>query len=180
MRVRLRLWLRAFKLVRFDHDQIFRESPAGHREPTGPVHGPSRAVEDEIVVAAELIDRQHRQAVLLGVLRQNLQMPIVLAEHKRARRGIHDQFGSGLNQFSHRVGPARVPIAAPDIIAAPEILADAQANLKPVDFDDSGGVARAEVAVLIEHVIRRQQPLVVPRQLFAVPVHNERIGQSRL
>ena len=83
-------------------------------------------------------------------------------------RGGHvdQQVGAGTAHGRHRVAVVERP--RKDVLVVPDVLADGQRQPSPPEFDHLVGLARLEVAALVEHVVGRQEPLYGPVQHPAV------------
>ena len=90
------------------------------------VEGAAPAVEDEVVVAAELVDVGDRHAVLARHAAEHLFAPPVLAGRERRRRQLTIDVGAGADQFLDRI--VVVAAALPEVAIVPDVLADADAE----------------------------------------------------
>ena len=78
-----------------------------------------------------------------------------------------------LDELCDRVRGVGIAVAPPDVDASPEVFADREPDARTLVFDDSGGAAGREVAVLVKHVVGRQQAFVVAGDLLAVTEHEQ-------
>ena len=86
----------------------------------------------------------------------------------RRGRGVDDQARAG--ERLHRGGRPRVP----------DVLADRQPDPRPRDLDQRGGVARLEVAALVEDAVVGEQDLPVDGADLAVPEHGDGVVGGRV
>ena len=132
-----------------DGEQVLDElRGAGQQLPVGADHQ-RVAVEDQLVLAAHLVAVDDRRAGLGGAAAHQRQPEVVLGPLVRRGVGGDDQVDAGLPG-----DPAR---AALD----PEVLADGQRDVDPVQPDDRQLGAGHEVAGLVEDAVVGQVPLVV-------------------
>ena len=122
--------------------QLERERAVGIERERG-------AVEHQLVLAADLVDVDERQAALGDARDRDVEADVALvAPIGRAVR--HDQhFGAGLGQaLDHSRAPQ-----------CPDILADRHAEAHAAEVDRPGQRARREHALLVEHAVVRQVDL---------------------
>ena len=118
------------------------------------------AVEDQVVVAAELIDVHDRHVMLPRHAAEHLFAAPVFADRERRCRQIDDRVGARADQLFDRI--VVVAAALPEVAIVPDVLADADAEPASAELEDLRAVVRLEVAVLVEHVVGGQQRLAKP------------------
>ena len=91
------------------------------------------AVEEQLVIAADLIYIDKRDAVTRGDAREELISRAPLAAVERRRRDIQDDFGALSRQLVDRI--AAVDLRAEDLIIEPELLADGDSGADARDVD---------------------------------------------
>ena len=108
-------------------------------------------VEDELVLAPDQVAEQDGGQVVAGALHQHL-LALVGLPGVIGRRGeVHDHL-----RARQRLGAGRRP-------RLPDVLADGQADRRPVQPEQRGLLAGLEVAVLVEDAVVRQEHLPVDR-----------------
>ncbi len=120
------------------------------------------AVEDQLVLAAHLVDIDERTACIRSPRRQHALAIRCLVEVVRRAVDVDVQFGSAGCLLGQRAG------------RAPHVFADADAHLHAADHIQLVRVAcgaRREVASLVEHRVVRQQALAICAQHRAVGAH---------
>ena len=115
-----------------DHHVGVERAAARERRAVGAEHA-AAAVEDEIVVAAELVHVGDRQAVLQRHAAQHLFAPPVLAGRERRRRHVEDDGGAGGGELVDRIVMVAAPL--PEIAIVPDVLADADADAGAGDVE---------------------------------------------
>ena len=107
-------------------------------------------------------------------------MPTTLAQNERAGRRRHQQVDSPRGQLRDRVRVVAIACSEARILAPPQILADRQPHPRPIrpHLDHDRARAGREVPVLVEHVVRRQQSLIVIIHEGVVAIHDQRVGDA--
>ena len=130
------------------------------------------AVENEVVVPAELIDVDDRHAVLGGHAREHLFAFRVLADRKRRRGKVDDRFGANSNELLDRI--VVVPTPLPEVAIVPHVFTDADAEPSSGNFQRLRAVERLEVPILVEDVVGREKRL--SKTMFDGTVAEKRRG----
>jgi hypothetical protein len=143
--------------VHVDDEQVFVEPPARRQRPSPPVHREGVAVEDELVVAADLGAVGERQAVAPRVAGDDAPPERELSHLEGRGRDVQEEVRPVLGLPRDRVGLVEPP--APEGLVVPGVLADGQAQAPPLELD--GGVVGGglEMPVLVEDVVGGQQGL---------------------
>ena len=126
------------------------------------------AVEDELVLAADLVHVHERRVGVGGARRQHLLAVGGLAAVVRRAVDVDGQLGAAVGLHRQRT------------VRAPDVLADRDADVDAADdvqLERIGLVARREVAGLVEHGVVRQQPLAVRAEDLAAGAHGRRVEQ---
>ena len=116
------------------------------------------AVEHQLVVAADEVAVNQRAAALGRELREQHVPAVLLAEAPRRGGEVEQQFRAGGGQFLG--GTAVVAAVVQEHLVVPDVLADGDAHLGAEDLHRRVIGRRLEVAILVEHVVGRQQRLV--------------------
>ncbi len=132
---------------------------AGDRRSRG-VERAAAAVEDEIVVAAELVDVRERHPILQRHAAEHLLAPAVLAGGERGRRQVDDGFGARAHQLFDRI--VVIPPALPEVAIVPDVFADADAQPPAAKSQDLRSVERLEVPVFVEDIVGGQKGFPKP------------------
>ena len=141
-----------------------------------------RAIEDEAVVAADLVAHEDGDVVAMGNGGEHLAAHFALGVPE-GRRGEVDVDGRILaHQLFQRI--EGVETARPEVLVVPGIFADGDGEAQTVEFDDLLAAGGQEVALLIEDVVEGQQPLVLFKQDHALVeqdcgVHGRLAGVGR-
>jgi hypothetical protein len=141
-----------------DHDGFLDEC---RRPGQGPAVWSDRGaapVEHQVVVAADLVDVNHRELVLPGEFGQHPLAQALLADRKRRGRHVDEQVGAGPPRLFDRI--AVVAAALPEVAIVPDVLADADGDRVPANLDDVTALTGFEVAVFVEDVVGRQERFV--------------------
>src|SRR5256885_11589449 len=93
-----------------------------------------RAVEEELVVAADLVDVDERRAVAAGDAREELLARLPPASGGRRRRNVEEDLGALARQLVDRV--LAVEPRAANLVVEPEVLADRDAGAHARDLHD--------------------------------------------
>ena len=165
---------------------MIRKSSAKSRvRPTSAPDGVQRervAVEDELVVAADLVQVDERPPMLDGLLPDHVTAQRGLAHRERARRDVDEQVDAGGREIRNRI--ARIQLPRPERRVVPDFLADRHTETHALErHRRSSARAGLEVAVFVEDVVRRQQRLRVARDDAALVAENgsveERLAAAR-
>ena len=126
------------------------------------------AVEDQLVLAADLVHVHERRVGVGGARRQHLLAVRGLAAVVRRAVDVDGQLGAAVGLHGERA------------VGAPDVLADADADLDAADRRRARGVglvARREVAGLVEDGVVGQQPLAVRAEDLAAGAHGGGVEQ---
>ena len=124
------------------------------------------AVEEKLVVAADLVHVDERHVVARGDAREEVVARAPLAAVERRRGDVEDDFRALPRQLVDRI--AAVDLRAEDFVVEPEVLADGDAGADAGDARRRRLCGRLEVAQLVEDVVRRQQRFVLLEDDLAV------------
>src|SRR6266851_5400271 len=160
----------AFPRGRIKQDQILpeRQGLRGYAPIGGYRH--ARAVKNQIVVAAKLIDVHHGELLLHGDSPQHLNAQVSLVNRVRRSGNIQQDAGSLLAQFHHRV--ALVQARRPEVRIVPHILANGDAQGLVLEAVNYLLIGRLKVPRLVEYIVGRQQHLALLK-------HNSASAQQR-
>ncbi len=131
-------------------------------ERAGAVDDERRAVEDELVLAADAVDVDDRQAGLAHPFADHVAAQRLLPRVVRRAVGDDDDLrpgGAGLARGARK----------------PDVLADHDAHAQPCDVDDARLAAGLEIALLVEHGVVGQLALAIDRRDPPVAQHRERV-----
>ncbi len=172
--------------VEINDQHIFFEAFGARQEAALGVEGATSAIEDQIVIAANLIDVGEGKAVAARHLPEHALAQFLLACGERRRRKIENGVGAGLDKDLDGVFVVAAPL--PEISVVPDILADTHAKAAAVPFEHLRAVRGLEVTVLIEDVVSGKKGLVergagcaFMQKYGAVekrPAHIRRVGRS--
>src|SRR5436309_5321608 len=124
------------------------------------------AVEQQFVVAADLIHIDERRVEAAGDLRKQLVARFPLAGVERGGGDIQKDARLLPGQLIDRV--VAVELDAQDLVVEPVVLADGDADARPRDVRRLHRSGRLEVAQFVEDVVSRQQRFVLLLQDLAV------------
>ncbi len=136
-------------------------------------------VEDQIVVAADLVDEQKGSAMSTDVPLDQLEPPRGLRQFERAGRDVDKRVDAGLRQQRHRIGKrARRDVVGGRFIAPPGVLADVQPEPPPGNPHRRDPIGGAEITLLVEDVVIGQEHLVDGRRDASVLEHTGGVGDA--
>src|SRR5690606_8384009 len=118
-------------------------------------------IEDELVVAADLVHVEEAAAVRHRLLRDHPPPQVGLVGREGTGRDVDEQVDVLIGQLLDRI--AVVEPARPEVAVVPDVLADRHAEPRALEDDRLDGGGRLEVAVLVEDVVGRQQRLRAAR-----------------
>ena len=118
------------------------------------------SVEDQLVVAADLIDIEEVAAVLHRLLPDHLTAEVGLPDGERTCGDVDEQARVLRRELADRV--AIVQPFRPEILVVPDILADGDPHSRVVHDERLDVVGRFEVAILVEHVVAGEERFVAP------------------
>ena len=120
----------------------------------------TRSVEDELVIAANLIHHRDRNLMAACDRPKHFEADLALA-HVIRRGGYVDQDVQALGgEFLHRV--ALVEFAVPELFVVPNVLADGDRQARTAGFVDALAFRRLKVAPFVEDIVGRQKHLSLP------------------
>ena len=119
------------------------------------LHRERAAIEDQLVLATDHIDVDHRQAGFLNASARNGLAPCLRTDLIGRAVDGKQEIGAGLT--GTRAG-----------LRLPDVLADRQANAHAADIDNSRRTTLAKIPLLVEDFVVRQEPLAVPGEYLAV------------
>ena len=157
--------------VEVHDEQVLLELLRERDEFAARVHHHAAAVEDEFVVPADLVDVHDRQLEPPRLVGEQFPPDLLFAERERRGGEVEDDLRAFAQEHRDRVEVIPRAQAALD---PPAVLADGDAERAPAERRGVRLTARLEVAVLVEHVVGREQRLVVHRD--HAPVADERGG----
>ena len=137
-----------------DHDVAVERAAARDDGAVGAEHAAS-PVEDEIVIAAELVHVRDRQTMFQRHAAEHLLAPAMFAGGERRCRHVQDHADAGGRELIDRIVMVAAPL--PEVAIVPDVLADADPDPRAGDVEELRAVVRLEVAVLVEDVVGGQQ-----------------------
>jgi len=132
------------------------------------------AVEDQFVVATDQIAVDHWHFVLSRDGRQHVVADPLFSEVIRRRGQIQQGLRACLTAHQIVNGAAFVQLRG-QIVLRPNVFANRQSKSLAGKIDYRVGVGRLEVAVFIEHVVRRQEHLLSARDDLPILDQRDRI-----
>ena len=117
----------------------------------------ARSVEDQAVVAPDLVHHRDRNFLILCDGRQHVAAQFALAQPKRRRGNVEHEVSAGADQFFDRIDAIQPPV--PEALVVPGILTDGQSHLLAAKAEQLLALGGSEVAHLVEDVIGGQQHL---------------------
>ena len=120
----------------------------------------TRSIENELVVAADLVHHRNRNLKPAGDGLKHLETHLALAHVIRRGGNVDEQVHSLGGKFLHRV--ALVKFAVPKLLVVPDVLADGDRHARAVDLVDRLAFRRLKVAPLVEDIVGRQKHLALP------------------
>ncbi len=134
--------------------------------------GKRSAVEHDLVLSADLVDIEQRQAVAPAGLSEDSVAQLALAHVRRAGVDRHHQIG---RRIAHALKGVDL-VVLPAVV--PAVFADHEADARLPHAQHRGHVgARLEVATLVEDVVGGQQLLGVAEHHLAAFEHQQGIAQ---
>ena len=140
---------------------------------TGPVEHNAGAIEDQAVIATDLVHHHNRNAIIAGNGSEHLAAELALAYPEGRRRDIQNKVASSFDQLVHRIKP--VELAVPEVLVVPRILANGESHAVATEIEQLLRICRGEVAHLIEDVVGGKQHLGLDEINFAVAQQGRRI-----
>ena len=123
------------------------------------------AVEDEVVLAADLVDVDHRRVDLARATRAQVEPRVRLALLVRRAVDGQQQVDAHVSEFGD--GAAVLP----------DVLADSDADARAVDVEHDGALAGREDAELVEDAVVGQEVLVVAGPDVSAVQHDEAVAR---
>ena len=152
--------------VGLEEDEVFFEGAGLGDHRTIRSEHQAGAIEDKLVVPADLIHQHNRRLVMLGDGLQHLQAQLALAHPKRRGRDIQHEVGAAAHQLFHRIHAIKPPV--PELLVVPSVFADGERHLPAAEGQQCLLARGREVAHFIEHVVSGQQHLRLHEFDFAV------------
>ena len=142
-----------------DKHQVLGERGGLRQQMTLRIERQRRAVEDQAVVAAHLVDHDHGDAIAMGDGGQHLAADAALTVPEGRRGEIDVHRGLLAHQLLHGIDAVEPP--RPEILVVPGIFADGDGEARAVQLDHVLRPGRRKVALLVEYVVEGQQALVL-------------------
>jgi hypothetical protein len=114
------------------------------------------AVEDQLIISADLVHDDQRRAVALGLRAEQLDAKLRFVHHERRSADVEKHLRAGGVEVGDRIAFVQAPLDQPLVV--PEVLANRQTDRLIADAHEVSrlaGDARLEIAALVEHVVRR-------------------------
>ncbi len=134
------------------------------------------SVEDEIVVAAHLIDEHQRAAPAAGGGGQHARAQVPLLDGVGRGGDVDQDLGALGHQLLDGIFPVQ-PLR-PEVGVVPDVLADRDAEAAAAQFDAGDVGGRLEIPPLVEHVVGGQQRLAVQRHHAALVQQRRAVGDA--
>ena len=151
--------------VQVEEAQILHEHRRALKQGAVGVHNEAAAVEDEVVLAAHLVQVDHRGVHFGRAAHREVETGVGFAF--LVWRTVHgqQQVDVLLGEFGHRAA------------VLPDVLADGHADARAVHVEHHGFVAGAEDAEFVEHAVIGQEMLVVAGPDHAVVQDDESVAR---
>ena len=133
------------------------------------------AIEDQFIIRADEVDLGERDFLVARHAPQHLQPRALLAVTPGRRGKVQDDFRALGDEFPDRVAP--VDPVRPEILVVPDVLADGDAKPVAVERERRDVFGRLEIAVLVKHIVGRQQTFRGAPDDFAMLQHGGGIFQ---
>jgi len=166
----------AFAGDRVEEDEVFFEGFGLRGDVAVGGEGHAGAVEDERIVAADLVDVDDRPAVLLGDGAKHFDAQGALVDGVGRGGNIQKDAGSLLDELGD--GVAGVAGLGPEILVVPDVFADGDAQLFVTEAINVIPFARLEVAGFVEDVVGGQEHLALLEDDAAVLDEGGFVGDS--
>ena len=153
-----------------DHHDVFREGSSLSDERAVGSDAERGAIEDEAVVAADLVADEDRQMMAFGDGREHALAGEDLAVPEGRRGDIEQQRRLLLHQVFD--GVDGVETLRPEVLIVPGVLADRYGEAFSFEVDDLLAGGWGEIALLIEYVVKGQQHLMLLEENLAL-VHED-------
>ena len=157
-----------------DHERLFEVVGAQEQVAAG-VEPQRVAVEDQLVVAADLIEVEKRHAMACRVLADHVAPDGRLAHLEGTRRDVHEQVHALGRQVGDRIPGIEPP--RPEGRVVPCLLAHREAQAMALEHQRSDVLSGLEVAVFVEDVVRGQQRLAVAAHNFTAVTQDRRVEE---
>src|SRR5262249_15769405 len=115
------------------------------------------AVEDQTVIAANLIHHDHRTTKIGCDVLKHLATQLNFADMKWRCRNIQHQVTAGANQLFHGINAVQTLV--PEVLVVPGVFANGQRDSATVERNQLLLSCWGEVAQLVKDVVGRQQHL---------------------
>ena len=143
--------------VEIDDDDRLAESRRPRHDAAIRIEDHAAAVEDQVVVAADLVHVGDVHPMAAGEHAEHLLAHRLLAGRERRRRQVDEDAGAEALDGVDRIGQVARPL--PEVAVVPDVLTNADRGAHPRHLERLEAGARLEVAILVEDVVGRQQAL---------------------
>ncbi len=143
-------------VVEIDHDDVFLERLRMGDDVARRIHRERVAVEDELIVAADLVDADDGAVVGLGLLLHELLAERILADGPGRGGHVEDEVELLLGHFGEGILGV---LAGAAHLVGPDVLADGEGDLGAADLEGRGARGGLEIAGLVEDVVSGEQGL---------------------
>src|ERR1035438_6380624 len=161
--------------VQIHHHQILFESSGAREHAAGAIESATAAVEEEVVVATNLVYRYQRQAVPPRHVAEHVLAEELLTHPERRGRKIQD--GLRARSYQRLDGVPLIAAALPEIAIVPNVFTDADAEAAAMPIENLRAGRRFEVPVFVKDVVSGQQGLVEGRPDPAVLQQHRAVEQ---
>ena len=138
--------------------------------------GKTVAVEQQVVVTANLVDQHERKMKLFNDVTSQLKAGLPAADAIGRSGNVNNNFGARLHQLFDRIGLIDILIVKAGEV--PDILADGDAEFFSEPFKNHRTTPRLKVAGFIVNVIGRQEHFIGLGQNFPTMEKGRGIGQT--
>ena len=159
-----------------DRPEILFEPARRADQSAARVEGGRRAVEDEVVVAADEVAVHERHARAAGDALHHAPPQAVLPEGPGRGGDVDVEVEPERAQLRHRIGVVERPL--PEGLVVPDVLADGDRDAAAGDAQHERAPSRLDVAALVEDVVRRQQTLAIERHAPSPPGGDCGVGDA--
>ncbi len=118
-------------------------------------HGEACAIEDELIVSADHVDVDEREAEALGGGAEDVFAFVTLADIPRRGVDGNDDLRAFVHEFFDWV--ALIAAVLPELLIVPAVFADGEGDFGAGQFEDFLRCARKEIAGFVEDVVVREQ-----------------------
>ena len=158
---------------RLEADQVFFKGTTLRDDFSFGVENDAGSVEDQAVVAADLIHHRNRNLVLARDRGQHVAAHFAFADPERRRGNVQNNVAARAYQRVDRIH--RVQAFGPEELIVPGIFADGKRHAASAEGKQILAFCRSEIAHLVEHVVSGQKHLRLQKRDFAVLQQRRRI-----